>query len=174
MNKTVLDLKYAAAVLAALFFEFFVLPRIQLGFYFSVHVYFYLLIHVSVNIEKHLALLAAFTLGLIVDQGLNTGGLHAASAVTAMYLRPIFIRAFGPREGYGKPDYLTVFKFGFANYLLYILSMVFVHQFVLIVLESFSVAGFTTIVLRVAGGTLATVGLYVALHLLTVRRAPAV
>lgn len=158
-------------VALSLLAEFFLLPRIPSGFYINVHVYFLLLIQLPVNVEKHLQLLAAFGLGLVVDQGLNTGGMHAAASVTAMFLRPVFLRAFGPREERSKPDYLTLRTFGVANYVLYVLCMVFVHQVMLTVLESFSLLSLTLMVLRITGSTLISLILYLTLHMLTARRA---
>lgn len=158
-------------VILALLIEFFLLPQMPLGFYLSVHVYFLLLIQLPVDVEKHLQLLAAFGLGLLVDQGLNTGGMHAAASVTAMFLRPVFIRAFGPREERGKPDYLTLNTFGVANYVLYVVCMVFVHQVMLTVLESFSLLSLIQMVLRIAASTVISLILYLALHMLTARRA---
>jgi hypothetical protein len=158
-------------VALALLAEFFLLPQMPSGFYISVHVYFLLLIQLPVDVEKHLQLLVAFGLGLMVDQGLNTGGMHAAASVTAMFLRPVFIRAFGPREERGKPDYLTLNTFGVANYVLYVLCMVFVHHLFLTVLESFSLLSLAQMVLRIAGSTIVSLILYLALHMLTTRRA---
>lgn len=158
-------------VLLALLAEFFILPQLQLGFYIGFHVYFLLLIQLPVGVEKHLQLLAAFGLGLLVDQGLNTGGMHAAASLTAMFLRPVFIRAFGPKEGRDKADYLTLQSFGPANYLLYMLCMVFVHQVMLSLLESFGHISLVQMVLHIAGSTLVSLIVYLALHMLTVRRA---
>ncbi|MCS6982074.1 MAG: hypothetical protein NZM65_07755 [Flavobacteriales bacterium] len=160
-------------MLLALLADVFLIARMDLGFYLNVYLYFLVLIHLPVVTEKHFALLVAFIIGISVDQSLHTGGLHAAASLTAMYFRPVFIKAFGPREGREKADYLTIYNFGVANYILYLFFMTLIHQSCLVVLESFSVVSFPVMVMRILAGLGASLLLYIALHLLTVRRSVA-
>jgi len=168
MNKD--HLNYLAKAILFIIIELFVMARLDLGFYLSVHIYFYFLVLLPVNVEKHAILLIAFLVGIIVDQALNTGGIHAAASLVSIYLRPMLVKAYGPREGLGKPDYLTLFNFGIVNFILYVLSIVLIHQTMFVLLESFSIISFGFMVLKILAGTISTTILYLAIHLIAVRR----
>ncbi|MCX7769332.1 MAG: hypothetical protein N2110_09985 [Flavobacteriales bacterium] len=165
--------KFAIRMMLAVLVDVFLIARMDLGFYLNVYLYFLVLIHLPIITEKHLTLLVAFIIGIIMDQSLYTGGMHAAASLTAMYLRPVFIKAFGPREGREKADYLTIYNFGVANYILYLFFMTLIHQSCLVILESFSVVSFPVMVMRILAGLGASLILYIGLHLLTVRRSGA-
>lgn len=171
MNKA--GWKFALRMVLAVLADVFLISRMELGFYMNVYLYFLVLIHLPVVTEKHFALLLAFITGITVDQSLHTGGMHAAASLMAMYFRPVFVKAFGPREGRERFDYLTIYNFGVANYILYVLFMTLIHQSCLVMLESFSVISFPVMIIRILAGLGASLVLYIALHLLTVRRSVA-
>jgi rod shape-determining protein MreD len=99
--------------------------------------YILFIILFPVNGNKSALLFAAFTLGIIIDLFLNSGGVHAFACVVLAYLRPnIFKFAFGLSYEYQTVklnDILTPERFSF------ILVSVLIHHLCLFFLEVFSV-----------------------------------
>ncbi len=99
--------------------------------------YILFIILFPVNGNKSALLLAAFSLGIIMDLFLNSGGVHAFACVALAYVRPyIFKFAFGLSYEYQTVklnDILTPERFSF------ILVSVLIHHICLFFLEVFSV-----------------------------------
>jgi rod shape-determining protein MreD len=136
MNSTVFINNFARFVLLLaaqiLIFNYFDL----LGF-INPYPYILFIILFPVNGNKSALLLAAFSLGIIMDLFLNSGGVNAFACVVLAYVRPyIFKFSFGLSYEYQTVklnDVLTPERFSF------ILVSVLIHHLCLFVLEVFSV-----------------------------------
>jgi rod shape-determining protein MreD len=99
--------------------------------------YILFIILFPVNGNKSALLIASFSLGIIMDLFLNSGGVHAFACVVLAYVRPyVFKFAFGLSYEYQTVklnDILTPERFSF------ILVSVLIHHLCLFVLEVFSV-----------------------------------
>ena len=85
-------------------------------------------------------LLISFLVGLVIDLFADTGGIHASACVSAAFIRPTLLKLiFGVSY-----DYLAV-KFDFrdtSRKLTYLLSLIFAHHLIIILLERFTFSDF--------------------------------
>ena len=85
----------------------------------------------------------AFTLGLILDLFLDSGGAHAAAAVSVAYMRPVFLKfSFGAAYEY------QAIKLNAAETLprlTYFALLILIHQFILFTLVYFDSSKFKII-----------------------------
>ncbi|MEC8536253.1 MAG: rod shape-determining protein MreD [Bacteroidota bacterium] len=89
-------------------------------------------------------LFIAFSLGLIIDLFLDSGGINAAASLSVAYMRPIFLKfSFGAAY-----DYQSV-KLNTAEALprlTYFALMIFIHHFILFTLIYFDSSKFKMII----------------------------
>ena len=106
--------------------------------YVNPYLYVLFIILYPFNGNQTLFLLLCFLLGLGVDIFEDSGGINAAACLVVAYIRPAILRfSFGVSY-----DYQTV-KFSSTPYgsrFSYVALLVFVHHFVLFLLEIFSFA----------------------------------
>ena len=106
--------------------------------YVNPYLYVLFLILFPFNGNQTLFLLLSFLLGLGIDLFEDSGGINAAACLAVAYIRPALLRfSFGVSY-----DYQTV-KFSSTAYgsrFSYIAVLVFVHHFILFLLEIFSFA----------------------------------
>ena len=115
-----------------------------------------------VNANKNALLVASFSLGLLLDVFLNSGGVHATACVVLAFVRPyLFKLSFGLSYEYQTVrlnDVLTPERFSF------LLFSILIHHFVLFLLEIFSV----DFILRIGINTLASAALTLLLSILII------
>ena len=108
--------------------------------YINPYLYVMFLILYPFNANQTLFLFLAFLLGLGVDIFEDSGGINAAACLVVAYIRPVLLRfSFGVSY-----DYQTI---RFSNTQLgsrisYVALLVFIHHFVLFLLEFFNFAHF--------------------------------
>jgi len=106
--------------------------------YVNPYLYVLFIILFPFNGNQGLLLLLSFLLGLGIDLFEDSGGINAAACLVVAYIRPAILRfSFGVSY-----DYQTV-KFSNTAYgsrFSYVAILVFVHHFVLFLLEIFSFA----------------------------------
>ncbi|MGB7841906.1 MAG: rod shape-determining protein MreD [Salinimicrobium sp.] len=108
--------------------------------YINPYLYVLFLILYPFNANQTLFLFLAFLLGLGVDIFEDSGGINAAACLVVAYIRPVLLRfSFGVSY-----DYQTI---RFSNTQLgsrisYVALIVFIHHFVLFLLEFFNFAHF--------------------------------
>ncbi|MGB7785861.1 MAG: rod shape-determining protein MreD [Salinimicrobium sp.] len=108
--------------------------------YINPYLYVLFLILYPFNANQSLFLFLAFLLGLGVDIFEDSGGINAAACLVVAYIRPMILRfSFGVSY-----DYQTV-RFSntqIGSRISYVALIVFVHHFVLFLLEFFNFAHF--------------------------------
>lgn len=106
--------------------------------YINPYLYVLFIILYPFNGSQTLLIFLSFLLGLGIDLFEDSGGINAAACLVAAYIRPYVLRfSFGVSY-----DYQTI-KFSntpLGSRLSYIAIIVFVHHFVLFLLEIFSFA----------------------------------
>jgi rod shape-determining protein MreD len=163
-------MKYIVSFILLLAADILVISKLNLSFFLNPHIYIMFIILLPMFTDRHVLMLTAFFMGLIVDQFLGTGGIHAASALIMAYLRQVLLVAFAPRDGYGKDDFLTIDKFGLVNFLMYCGFMVLIFHFSLFFIELFSFRNILiTLVRTIASGGLSLL-LILSIHLLLSRK----
>ena len=90
MNKKTIS--NIASFVTLVFFQIFICN--QLNFLDNINPFIYVLFIIlyPIGFKKSWFIFTAFTLGLIIDLFLDTGGAHAAASVTAAYFRPLFLK----------------------------------------------------------------------------------
>lgn len=78
-----------------------------------------------------------FFVGLSVDVFYDSLGIHAASSVLIMVLRPYWVSLLTPQGGYDIGAQPNIKTLGFMWFLIYSLPLIFIHNFTLFFLESF-------------------------------------
>lgn len=102
-------------------------------------------------------LLAGFITGITIDYFSNTMGVHAATCVFIMYIRPRFIKIFAPRDGFEPEAQPNINTMGNVLFLYYTILLVLIHHFILFYIEVFRWDEFFYTLLRVLLTTVFTV-----------------
>jgi len=81
-------------------------------------------------------LFSSFLLGLMIDVFLDSGGTHAAASVLVAYTRPLFLKfSFGAAYEYQAIKFSNT---DFTQCVVYFLSLIAIHHFILFVLVVFN------------------------------------
>jgi len=105
--------------------------------YINPYLYIIFILVYPITGNKSLLIFLSFLLGLSIDFFSDSGGIHAAASVSIAYLRPIILKySFGISYQYNT---VKVSNAEFGQRILYVVSMVFIHHFILFLLEIFNV-----------------------------------
>ncbi len=108
-----------------------VLRRIDVGGasfnYISLIFYPVVLVLLPMNTPRNLLIFAGFLLGIIIDFFYDSPGVHAATCTAIGFIRPIILNQLTPRGGYNIGYQLIPAKYGYAWFLKYAGSLVFLH-----------------------------------------------
>ena len=153
MNSTILN--NSARFVLLLLFQVLVFYNINLFGYINTYPYVLFIILFPVNANKNALLIASFSLGLLLDVFLNSGGVHAAACVILAFVRPyLFKISFGLSYEYQTVrlnDVLSPERFSF------ILFSVVIHHSILFLLELFSVDFIWQIAIRTVASVVLTI-----------------
>lgn len=107
-------------------------------------------------------LLCGFLLGLVADMFTNTPGVSAASCTLIAMIQPFFLQVMSPRDSAEdmQPTYHTM---GFFGFLRYATVLTFIFQLTYYSLLAFSLAHLQDMLINIAGGTLFTLILLLAM-----------
>lgn len=115
-----------------------VLDHLEINNLIYPQVYILVLIGLPINMDRRLAYLSGFVLGLIVDSFLYVPGLHAASCTALMYLRQLYFRNFAEQEWYDNGIRPGINTPETAWYLVYVSVFSLLFHTILFFLEAFS------------------------------------
>ncbi len=98
----------------------------------------YLLFMLSLPKEtNHLgAMFLALLIGLVIDLFYQTLGIHAASLVFLMFVRPFWLSANVPRSGYEVNDLMVLGNYGLGWFMGYSLPLVFSYCCIVFFVEA--------------------------------------
>lgn len=131
-NLTILALTFLVFVpLQILVFEH--LALFNTGFCF-IYVIFLLLLPIELGYIQ--AMLVALLVGLLVDIFDGTLGIHAASSVFLMFLRPYWLRAVTPRGGYEVNTLPCIGDYGLTWFSIYAAPLVLMHSLAVFFIEA--------------------------------------
>jgi len=113
--------------------------------------YLYILFILMLPMEtpRWLELILGLILGLSIDMFTNTIGIHASACLFLAFLRPVYLAAIAPRDGYEFGQQPTISDQGLSWFLKYASVLVLAHHFWLFYVEVYSFKGFFTTFLRV-------------------------
>lgn len=140
-----------------------VLNNVHIGGIATPFLYVYFILKFATGTSRNQLMLWAFFIGFSVDIFSNTPGVNAAATVLLAFVRPTLLRLFTPRDMLDSiiPSFRTL---GFASFLKFTVTSVFLHHFVLLTIEFFSFASLPLLLLRVLACTLLTVTCIIAVE----------
>lgn len=135
-------LKYFLILILLLVLQLAIFNNISMGHGITVFIYIMFFLILPFRVPVWGILLLGFACGLMLDSIFNTGGIHAFSCVFIAYMRPKVLRIF--EHSY---DQETAFRpgiqsLGLSNFIKYTLGIVFIHNFVILFIEVFTLSLF--------------------------------
>lgn len=127
----------------------FVFNEINLGVYLNIYLYVLFILLLPVETPGWILLPVCFLLGLMVDIGLNTAGLHTSACTFAGFVRPTVLRFIKPREGYDANTTPGLFNMGFSWFFSYAVILIFLHHAWLFTIEAFRFTDILFILLKI-------------------------
>jgi rod shape-determining protein MreD len=123
--------------------------------------YLYVLFILLLPIEtpRWLELLLGLFCGLAIDMFTNTVGIHASACVFLAYVRPLYMKAIAPRDGYEFGQRPSIPDLGFVWFFKYAAVLILLHHTWLFFVEVYSFKGFFTTLLRILLSTIFTLSL---------------
>lgn len=144
-----------ARFILLLFVQIAVFNKMDFLGYINPYPYILFILLYPVNGNKYGLLFSSFLLGIIMDMFCNSGGVHAAAAISLASLRPTFFKfSFGVSYEYQTikiNDKITPERFSF------IAISVVSHHFILFLLETFRLSFFLDVLLRTLLSTIFTI-----------------
>ena len=134
--------------------------------YVTLYPYLLFLLLLRYDISKTNLLLLGFFTGLVIDFFQNTMGMQAAAAVLLVFARPAVLNFYFKKMEFAPREEPGISKLGFAGFLKYATTLVFIHNFFLFLLEAFSPANIIDTVERAMLNTAATVVLIMIIEML--------
>lgn len=134
MNSIVLT--HASRFILLVLLQVLILSHINFLGYINPYLYILFIMLFPLKNNRVIFLLLSFFLGLTIDMFLDSGGIHAAAAVTIAYIRPIVLKfSFGAVYDHQTMKFSNV---EFGSKLTYIVILTVIHHFVLFSLEIFN------------------------------------
>ena len=134
MNRSILTLILSFVILIPLQ----VLVFRNFVFFNTGFCFIYLLFLLSLPLELGIALgmIGALITGLIVDLFYQTIGIHAASAVLLMFLKPYWLRMNVPRSGYEVNQLPLIPNYGLSWFLAYASPLILIYSLAVLFIEA--------------------------------------
>ncbi len=153
MNNDVLNIVLRTVLLLTL--QVVLFDYIELLGYLSAFPYVLCILLYPLQSNRYLLLIYAFFIGLTIDIFNNSGGVHAASAVTLAYFREPLIK-FSYGFSYEYHLLRLTDKIG-KEFITYVSTAVLVHHLVLYLLEIFSFSFVPEMLIRIVGSAVFTI-----------------
>ncbi|NLV19024.1 MAG: rod shape-determining protein MreD [Bacteroidetes bacterium] len=150
-------IKYSLLFILLILLQVLLFNNIQFSGYVNPYVYIMFILLLPFETPSWLLLFLSFLTGFIVDLFTGTPGMHSSATVVAGFVRPFVLRITSPRDGYEAGSYPSMMLYGFKWFIIYTLTVVFIHHTALFFLEVFRFTGFLTTLLRIFLSSLFTV-----------------
>lgn len=134
-------------------------------------IYLFPILFIPYNAPKVYSLLFAFIVGIVVDVFSYSYGMNAAACVFIAYIKDPFLQLIvgvDEENNYLEPHANVI---NYTNFLLYIISMTFVHSTLVILLENFTFQSFFMTLFAILVNTLITSLLFVIIEFMFYRKA---
>ncbi len=141
--------RYILSLVFIILIQVMILNNLNFGGYVNPFIYLLFILILPVEIPNWFLLFLGFFLGIIMDIFLNTLGLHTSATLFISFLRPYYLQAIAPREGYEPNSEPTASHFGFAWFAKYVSIMVVTHHLFLFFVEAFTFSTFFTTIWKV-------------------------
>lgn len=139
-----------------LLLQIFFVRQLVLFDYAFCFVYVASIILLPFEINKITLILLGFVAGITVDIFYNTIGANAASMTLIAFVRPAVIGVLAPQRGYDERQTLSLNSMGLSWFITYATTLIFIHHFVLFLLEASDWELFFPVMLKVICSTIFT------------------
>lgn len=123
--------------------------------YLNPYIYIIFILLLPVNTPRAAVLLLAFLIGFCIDIFENSGGVHIAATVFLAFIRRPLLRVATQKRGVDFEN-LRIGRLPFRSLLVYGLMGIFIHHFILFLIESFQFSDIGTVLVRTLISTIFT------------------
>ena len=152
--------KYGLLLLFLPILQLSIFNNINFLGYINPQIYIIFIFVFPIKNKKIILLISSFLLGLFIDFLTNDGGIHAFSLVFISYIRLFVLKIISGKSDLDK-EILNIRKLNFPTLITWITILTFIHHFILFLLEQFSFAHFTSLLLKTLLTTLFSVVLII-------------
>ena len=132
------------------------LNNVQFNNYINPLVYLILIITLPQNTEKWFLIIYAFFLGLFLDLFEGNIGLNSSSLVFISFFKPYLTKVLIPKNSIDEKDKLELKNLGIKTFSIYALTLIFIHNLFLFLLEKFSFSFILPLLLEIILSTIVT------------------
>ena len=144
-----------------IFFQVLVLNNIELFHRINPYMYILFIILIPLQTPRWILILFSAFIGLCIDIFMNTYGMNMAASCFIGYIRPFIINLMLPKGEIVPEGELNLKYLGINRFVMYALTMTFLHHLVLFYTEVFRLNEFFETFARVALNSLFTLILIV-------------
>lgn len=149
-------LRYGGAFVLLIALQLLIFNNIEFSGYVNPFVYLMFILILPVSIPSWILLLLSFLTGFVIDLFSGTLGVHAFATVLAGFVRPWVLSLNVTAEAAETEMSPSSYRSGLRWFLIYTVTIVFVHHLALFFVEIFSLRHFFHTVLRVLLSTAVT------------------
>ena len=156
------NLKYILVIALLIFFQVAIFNNINIWGYANPYFYVIFVLLYPLNKNRYIFLIYAFILGLSIDFFENTGGVNAFATVFVAYIR-FYVAKILTANNIQENDEVRLYNFNFLQWTIYLVSLIFLHHFLVDFMESFKINMAASIAFKATLGaaiTLVLVGIY--------------
>lgn len=147
--------KYSLLVILLPIFQEFIFNHINLFGFINPYFYLVFLFIFPVYKDKMWLLIAAFIMGILLDMLSNSGGIHTFSIVFMSYIR-LFVLKFIKGVRFDEVKSINISNLGESIQATWIFLVVFIHHFLVFLLEQFSFHLFGQVLIKTILTTILT------------------
>ncbi len=167
MNRAVKNiLRFVILVLL----QVLVFNNISLWGYITPYPFLFFLLLLRVDINKITLLFIGFFTGLTIDIFQNTLGMQAAAVTAMVFARPFVLRFYFKTVEFQPKEEPNINRLKFGGFLKYTFTLVFIHSFVLFLLETFSLKGLPVILEKSFFSAMVTTAVIMIIEMLLVKK----
>lgn len=149
-------LRYSGMFLILMILQLLIFNNIEFSGYVNPYIYVMFILVLPVAIPSWILLILAFLTGFVIDLFSGTIGVHSFATVMAGFVRP-WVLSLNVTAEASEPDMSpSSYRSGLRWFMIYVVTVVFIHHLALFFVEVFSFRYFFHTLLRVLLSTAVT------------------
>jgi len=149
-------IRYSGMFLVLMILQLLIFNNIEFSGYVNPYIYVMFILVLPVAIPSWILLILAFLTGFVIDLFSGTIGVHSFATVMAGFVRP-WVLSLNVTAEASEPDMSpSSYRSGLRWFMIYVVTVVFIHHLALFFVEVFSIRNFFHTLLRVLLSTAVT------------------
>ena len=149
-------IRYSGLFLVLMILQLLIFNNIEFSGYVNPYIYVMFILVLPVAIPSWILLILAFLTGFVIDLFSGTIGVHSFATVMAGFVRP-WVLSLNVTAEASEPDMSpSSYRSGLRWFMIYVVTVVFIHHLALFFVEVFSIRNFFHTLLRVLLSTAVT------------------